>query len=163
MALPPFLTSAIESWAAYYDHHQLVSVTIRYLHLAGLVLGGGTALAADRQVLRALRTEPSERARVVPALDAAHRVVVPGLALMIVTGLLMTASDTDTFFASRLYWTKLSLVGLLLLNGLGLLLAERAVAGQKPRGWLWLGLTSGASLLLWLGIMFAGVWLTVAA
>jgi hypothetical protein len=82
---------------------------------------------------------------------------------MVATGLLMTASDTETFFNSRLYWSKMGLVGLLLLNGLGLLAAERAIVGERPKGWLWLGLTSAASLVLWLVILFAGVWLTVAA
>ena len=73
------------------------------------------------------------------ALDASHRVVVPALAVVVTTGLLMTASDTDTFFGSRLYWSKMGLVGLLLLNGLGLLAAERAIAGERPKGWRWLG------------------------
>jgi hypothetical protein len=163
MALPAFVASAVESWADFYGHHQLVSVAVRYLHLAGLVVGGGTALAADRQILRAARSGPSARSGIVAALDASHRVVVPALAVVVTTGLLMTASDTETFFASRLYWSKMGLVGLLLLNGLGLLAAERAIAGERPKGWLWLGLTSAASLVLWLTILFFGVWLTAAA
>jgi uncharacterized membrane-anchored protein len=75
----------------------------------------------------------------------------------------MAASDTDTFLNSRLYWSKMGLVGLLLLNGLGLVAAERAVAGERPKAWRWLGVTSAASLLLWLIILFFGVWLTAAA
>jgi hypothetical protein len=163
MALPAFVVSTVESWADFYGHHQLVSVTVRYLHLAGLLVGGGTALAADRQVLRAARAGSPARSGVASALHASHRVVVPALAVVVTTGLLMTASDTETFFVSRLYWSKMGLVGLLLLNGLGLLAAERAVAGERPSGWRWLGLTSAASLLLWLIILFFGVWLTAAA
>ena len=163
MALPAFLSPAVQSWADFYGHHQLVSVSVRYLHLAGLVVGGGTALAADRQILKALRSGGEARSGIVAALDASHRVVVPALAVMVATGLLMTASDTETFFGSRLYWSKMGLVGLLLLNGLGLLAAERAIVGERPKGWLWLGLTSAASLVLWLVVLFAGVWLTVAA
>ena len=52
MALPTFLSSAIDAWAAAYDTHRMLSVSVRYLHLAGLVVGGGTALAADRRILR---------------------------------------------------------------------------------------------------------------
>jgi hypothetical protein len=163
MALPAFLASAVETWSDFYGHHQLVSVTVRYLHLAGLLVGGGTALAADRRILGAARSGTDVRSGIVSTLAASHRVVVPALAVVVTTGLLMTASDTDTFFGSRLYWSKMGLVGLLLLNGLGLLAAERAVAGQRPRGWLWLGLTSTASLVLWLTILFFGVWLTAAA
>jgi hypothetical protein len=163
MALPTFLTSAIGSWAAFYDAHRMVSVTIRYLHLAGLVVGGGTALATDRQILRAARSAPSARSAIVATLHASHRVVVPALAVVVVTGLLMTASDTATFLASRLFWSKMGLVALLLLNGAGILAAERAVSRERARGWPWLGLTSAASLVLWLVILFMGIWLTAAA
>lgn len=163
MALPAFLTPTVNAWADFYGHHQFVSVSIRYLHLAGLIVGGGTALAIDRQVLGAVRSGPGARPGIVAVLDASHRVVVPALALVVTTGLLMTASDTDTFFASRLYWSKMGLVGLLLLNGLGLLAAERAIVGERPKGWHWLGVTSAASLVLWLTILFFGVWLTAAA
>ena len=163
MALPAFVTSTVESWSDFYGHHQLVSVAVRYLHLAGLLVGGGTALAADRQVLGAARSGSEARSGVASALDASHRVVVPALAVVVTTGLLMTASDTETFFGSRLYWSKMGLVGLLLLNGLGLLAAERAIAVERPTGWRWLGLTSAASLVLWLTILFFGVWLTAAA
>jgi hypothetical protein len=163
MALPPFLASTIESWAAFYDAHRMMSVTIHYLHLAGLVVGAGTALAADRQILKAARLGPTERSATLAALHASHRVVVPALAVVVVTGALMTASDTTTFIGSRLYWSKMGLVTLLLLNGSGLLAAERAVSRGRARGWSGLGLTSAASLLLWLVILFMGVWLTAAA
>jgi hypothetical protein len=163
MTLPTLLASTIDSWAAFYDAHRMVSVAVRYVHVAGLVVGGGTALATDRQVLKTLRSGPTGRASTVAALHESHRVVVPALALVVLTGLLMTASDTATFLGSPLFWTKMGLVGLLLLNGVGLLAAERAVARERASGWAWLGLTSAASLLLWLVILFFGIWLTAAA
>jgi hypothetical protein len=163
MPAPAFVASAVASWAAFYDGHHAVSVTVRYLHLVGLVSGGGTALSADRQILRASRSGPDERSAVLRALHASHRVVLPALAVVITTGFLMTMADTDTFFASRLYWSKLGLVTLLLANGLGLLAAERAVASGRTQSWLGLGVFSAASLVLWLAILLAGVWLTVAA
>jgi hypothetical protein len=163
MTLPTFLASTIDSWAAFYDGHRMVSVTVRYFHLAGLIVGGGTALATDRRILRAMRSGPSERPAALASLQASHGVVVPALALVVVTGLLMTASDTATFLGSPLFWTKMGLVGLLLLNGAGIVAAERAFSGERARGWSWLGLTSAASLALWLVILFMGIWLTAAA
>jgi hypothetical protein len=161
MALPTFLASAVKSWAAFYDAHHVVSVTVRYLHLAGLVVGGGTALASDWQILRAARSDASERIATLATLRGAHRVVVPALALVVATGVLLTAADTGTFLISRLYWTKLSFVTLLLINGAGLVAAEkRAATGMS---WRWLSFASIASLLLWLLILHLGVWLTVAA
>jgi hypothetical protein len=163
MALPAFLTSAIDSWAAVYDAHRMLSVTVRYLHLAGLVVGGGTALAADRRILKAARLVPADRAPTVAAIRASHSVVVPALAVVVATGVLLMASDLRTFLGSRLFWSKMSFVALLLLNGAGLLLAERAASRGRANGWSWLVFTSIASLVLWLAILFLGVWLTAAA
>ncbi|HSD66443.1 MAG TPA: DUF6644 family protein [Vicinamibacteria bacterium] len=163
MALPTLLASTIESWAAFYDAHRMVSVTIRYVHLAGLVVGGGTALAADRRILKAVRSGPAERSATAAALPASHRIVVPALAAVVATGALMLASDTATFLGSRLFWSKMGLVTVLLLNGVGLLAAGRAASRERTHAWSWLGLTSVASLVLWLVILFLGVWLTVAA
>jgi hypothetical protein len=163
MALPAFISSAIDSWAAVYDAHRMLSVTVRYLHLAGLVVGGGTALAADRRILRTAGSAPAERATTVAAIRASHRVVVPALVLVVASGALLMASDLRTFLGSRLFWSKMSFVALLLANGLGLLLAERAASREQGRGWSWLVFTSATSLVLWLVILFLGVWLTAAA
>jgi hypothetical protein len=163
MALPAFLSSAIDSWAAVYDAHRMVSVSVRYLHLAGLVVGAGTALAADRRILRTAGWAPEERATTVASIRASHGVVVPALVLVVATGTLLMAADLPTFLASRLFWSKMGFVSLLLLNGTGLLLAERAASRDGARGWSWLVFTSASSLFLWLVILFLGVWLTAAA
>jgi hypothetical protein len=164
MTLPSILSPAVQSWAAFYDAHRAVSITVRFLHLAGLVAGGGAALAADRQILSSLRAKASSRAATLAALRPAHRVVVPALVLVVVTGILLTAADTETFLASRLYWIKMGLVTLLLLNGGALVVAgSRAARSAGAEGWGRLGVTSAGSLVLWLLILYVGVWLTVAA
>jgi hypothetical protein len=163
MALPAFLAGPVNSWAAYYEAHRMVSVAVRWVHLGGLIVGGGTALAADRHVFAGARAGAGPREASLAELDGSHRVVVPALALVVLTGLLMTASDTATFLNSRLYWMKMGLVALLLLNGTGLLAAERAAKRGRVSGWSWLALVSGVSFVLWLVILFFGVWLTAAA
>ena len=163
MALPAFATDAIRGWAAYYDAHRAVSVAVRWLHLGGLLLGGGSALAADRHVLRALRAGRELREASLGVLESSHRVVVPAMAVVVLSGLLMTASDTATYLGSRLYWTKMGLVALLLLNGTALLAAERAVRRGRGKGWTGLTVVSAVSLVLWLVILYFGVWLTAAA
>ncbi len=163
MALPELVTHALDGWAAYYDRHRMVSVGVRFVHLAGLLVGGGSALAADRRILGALRSDRGARDAALSELDGTHRVVVPALAFVVLTGLLMTASDRATFLGSRLYWSKLGLIVLLLANGAGLLAAERAARQGRASAWSWLGVTSAASLVLWLVVLFFGVWLTAAA
>lgn len=164
MPLPAFLASAADAWAALYDAHHAVSVTVRFVHLSALLVGGGTALALDRQTLKAAGSGAPEKAAALVALRASHRVVVPALTLVAVAGLLLTAADRDTFLASRFYWSKLGLVALLLLNGVALLGAERtAERSGGSAGWGRLRLASTVSVLLWLAILYAGLWLTVAA
>jgi hypothetical protein len=161
MHLPSSVAAAVQSWAAFHGAHQIVSLAVRFVHLAGLVVGGGAALAADFRVLGANR---ARRAAVVTALASTHRAVVGGLVAMALSGALMVASDLETFLGSRLYWAKMGLVGLLILNGVALLRSERAASrAPEGRGWSWLKATSAASLALWLVILYVGLWLTVAA
>lgn len=163
MTLSSVVASAVAAWSAFYDDHHLVSVSVRYLHLLGLVVGGGAAISADRQLLASGRAGAAERARLLASLAATHRVVVPAVVLVVLTGVLLTAADLDTFLASRLYWTKIGLVALFILNGAGLMRAERAAARDAERGFRFLRATAALSLALWLGILMVGVWLTVAA
>lgn len=152
-------------WSAYYSDHQMVSLSIRYLHLAALMVGGGTALAIDRVVLGTARTRTDDRRRAAfIAMKGSHRVVVPALALVTGSGVLMAAADWTTFVQSRLFWLKMISFGLLVLNGMALVAAERAYAKSTDvLMWRRVVLASGASCLLWLLILWFGEWLTVAA
>ena len=120
MALPAFVASAVDSWAAFYGDHQLVSVDASaYLHLAGLVVGGGTALAADRQRAAGGPLRAEARAASVAALDAvAPRRRAGARRRGDAPGVLMTrVRPRHVRRARALYWSKMGLVGLLLLNG----------------------------------------------
>ena len=89
---------------------------------------------------------------------------MPALAVMALTGVLMATADLETFLPSRLFWTKMALVALLLTNGALLVAAERAAAGgASEREWVRLRVASAASAALWLTTLLAGTWLTVGA
>jgi uncharacterized membrane protein len=152
-------------WSSYYGNHQIVSVAIRFLHLAALLLGGGTGLFADRQVLGALRAGNQEREEVLATLKRVHAHVVSWIVLVGFTGLLMTAADTTTFLPSKLFWCKMTLVALLLLNGAVMILVERRARRLRATASSWppLAIVSAISALLWLAALFLGTWLTVAA
>ena len=164
MGPPAFASAALTWWSAMYSDHQAVSVIVRFLHLAGILVGGGTALVADRHLLAAIGRDVVARNAALALAGASHRIVVPALALMALTGLLMATADLETFLNSRLFWLKMLIVGLLLLNGGGLVLAERAVArGAGDRDWARLRMASAVSVVLWLSALLAGTWLTVGA
>ena len=152
-------------WSAYYSDHQMVSLSIRYIHLAALMVGGGTALAIDRVVLGTARSRAHDRRHAAfTAMRGSHRIVVPALVIVSASGVLMAAADWATFVASRLFWVKMISFGLLVVNGMALVAAERAYAKSTDVSmWRRVVLASGASCALWLLILWIGEWLTVAA
>jgi hypothetical protein len=165
MGLAASLESVTSWWSTYYSDHQAISTLIRYVHLAALMVGGGTALAIDRVVLGTARRRTADRRHAaLMALRGSHRVVVPALVVVAVSGALMTAADWATFEASRVFWTKMALFALLVGNGAALVAAERGyAAGADLERWRRVILASAASCVLWLVILWIGEWLTVAA
>jgi hypothetical protein len=119
MPLPTALATAVTSWSSYYGDHQLVSVCVRYVHVAAIVVGGGAAVSLDRRVLRAARLGAEARQAVLAELRGSHRLVVPALLLVVITGGLMTAADLDTFLgtASLALWLSTVFVGIWLTVG----------------------------------------------
>lgn len=161
MHVPTALSDAVSWWAAAYGDHRLLSVSIRFLHIAGLVIGGGTAIVTDRAILRGARGSADDRASAMASLHRSHRTVVPALVLVVATGILLSAGDLSTFLVSRIYWVKIALVALLLVNGAGLVAAERLAARRDA--WPRLAFGSAASLTLWIVLLFVGTLLTASA
>ena len=165
MGFATSISTATSWWATYYSDHQLISMFIRYVHLAALMVGGGTALAIDRVVLGTARTRTEDRRRAAwQAMQGSHRVVVPSLVVVAFTGVLMTAADWATFEVSRLFWIKMVTFGLLIANGAALVAAERRYSQSTDVNvWRRVVIASGASVLLWMIVLLIGEWLTVAA
>jgi uncharacterized membrane protein len=154
--LQVFVSKALETWASFYADYSYVRTAIGFLHVGGLVLGGGCAIAADRMTLIGARRKPAERQALLQDLRLTHRVVIAGLACVIVSGFLLFAADTGTFLNSRLFWVKMGLFVLLIVNGLVLLRAEGAAARNEVRGWSRLTITSVVSIALWFVITLLG-------
>ena len=83
--------------------------------------------------------------------------------MAVVSGLLMFFADLETFWGSRIYWLKMGLFVLLLLNGVLMKRAEGLVATSPDAAWKNLKTTSITSLILWFTILLAGVIVTSAA
>src|ERR1035437_7070589 len=111
------LESALNPWAEWYSHTKPAQVAVEFLHVGGLLVGGGFALASDRAVLRALPSDLDQRKRVLRELSTIHTPVVLALGVSAISGVLLLASDVGTFIGSPVYWTKMTLVLLLLANG----------------------------------------------
>jgi hypothetical protein len=150
------ISSGIENWASFYANHGTVRTLVGFLHVGGLLAAGGCAVAADRSTLLARRLGLEERRTQLGALKSIHRIVVVGLALITISGVLMFTSDVETYLYSKLFWTKMVLVALLLANGALLIRAERQADSGSAKGWSWLILTSRASIALWFLTTLAG-------
>ena len=166
------LTRLFEPWKTLYANSTVLSTSITTAHLFALLIGGGLAIAADRSTLRTLREgrDPRERKHQLDELCYLHRPILIGLLFVLVTGLLLAAADVETFAVSPVFWVKMGLIALLLLNGTALARTERKLAAalkaeETPPVALWqrLRVATWTSLTLWLLTTAAGALLTAAA
>ena len=167
MSAPAILVSFSEPWSLLYGDSTAIQILVVFGHIAGLVFAGGLAVTLDRATLRASRGSSEMRWRQLEELRAAHRLVLVGISLSLVTGLLLFASDLETYFGSWIFWVKLGLIGALLLNGFQMTRLESRI-GDTPnaaddRSWRALSVTASVSIFLWFAIAFAGVALVNAA
>ncbi|HVU11539.1 MAG TPA: DUF6644 family protein [Phototrophicaceae bacterium] len=155
--------SLFEPWSDFYGHSKLAETIVQFLHIGGLVLAGGVAIAADRGTLRALRVAAAERHGHLRELAAVHRWVLTGLAIVVVSGLALLAADLETFFGSWIFWVKMALVVALLVNGFVMTRTERTLQDNAIEGapqWKTLHRVAVSSLTLWLLTAAFGVALT---
>ncbi len=159
MSVVETLVAICAPFAKVYGHSKVLSIGTTYLHIASMLGAGGLAISADKGALSMTRDAPGEVTRHVASQRALHRWVIAGLTLSAVSGVMMFASDVETFATSLLYWSKMSGVALLLGNGLLLQRAEKSLSADpsdvKALGKL--RVSAGLSLALWFVVALLGV------
>ena len=156
-------------WQSLYGDSKSVAAVVNAVHLTGLLFGGGLAVAADRTTLRALKGERTDRVRALAELGAVHRPVLLALAVLFVSGVALAGADVETFAASPIFWLKLGVVALLLLNGAVLARTEHELRRMEPeepgraRLWRRLRVATYLSVGLWTGTVVIGTVLVNAA
>ncbi len=159
MSIVETLVSLCEPFAKVYNHSKVLSIGTTYLHLASMLGAGGLAISADKASFTLPTGDASDVARHVTSQQALHRWVIGGLVLSVISGVMMFASDVETFYNSWLYWSKMGGVGLLLGNGLLLQRAEKALSSD-PADAAALGRlrqSASLSLVLWFVVALLGV------
>ncbi|MBI5601634.1 MAG: hypothetical protein HY944_08725 [Gemmatimonadetes bacterium] len=160
MELLDTLIELAKPWARFYSKSTPAQNLILFAHLAGLLGGGGLAIAADRAVWKARAAADDVRARLLADVAAVHRPVLTGLAFAVLSGALMTAADLETYLTSPVWWVKIGAVALLLANGAWLRSIERAAMrapSVPPAAWAKFTRSSRLSLTLWFVVVFVGV------
>jgi len=158
--VPAIVQSLADWWSSVYGNHTAVSVSVIFLHLAGLLVAASAALATDRRILGAASAD--ERQRVLAGLPAVHRTVLGGLAVVVASGALLTLSDLDFMLHEPVYYLKLAVVALLLANGWLLQRFERGAVTGLAKDWGRLRLTARLSGVFWFAAVLVGVWLSKA-
>ena len=161
MPVVEMVSRLAEPWASLYNNSRALSSGVMFSHLAGLVLGGGGAVAADRASLRAVRASATQQASHSRELALVHRAVIGGLSLTFASGLLLAAADVETYATLPAFWVKMGLIGLLLTNGVWMQRTERTLATGAP-AWKRLHASAVASLVLWFAVLLASTFLTSA-
>lgn len=146
-------------WGSFYANHAAIRTMVSYVHVAALIAAGGAAITADRSVLSAPRMDVDNDARRthLATVHKTHRIIVIGLVLIAVSGLMLFAADVDTYLYSRVFWIKMGLMALLLVNGAVLVTAEHRAARRGADAWPTLRFTAFASLALWFLTTLCGV------
>jgi hypothetical protein len=150
------LSQLIESWVSLYANHAALRTGIEFVHIGGLVAGGGCAIAADLATITAVREGPSAQTTQLHLLKRTHRIVVVGLVALVMSGLLLFGADVQTFLYSRIFWLKMGLMLLLVINGSLVLRSERQVKRGEAHAWARLHNTAVASVVLWFLTTLAG-------
>jgi hypothetical protein len=146
----------IESWNALYSGHAALRSTVEFVHIGGLLAGGGCAITADLATITAARDSSAAQMTELRVLKRTHELVLTGLVALFISGALLFFADVETYLYSRLFWLKMLLVVLLLVNGVLLLSGERRVRAGDALAWTRLHRTAVISLVLWFLTTFIG-------
>src|SRR5260370_27336265 len=133
MVVSTAVPQSLARWGHFYGHTP-VRASVTYLHLLGILVGGGVAVSADRASLRLSPATP-DWSQELARLASVHRWVLGGLTLIFASGLLMMLGQLDTFATSVVFWSNMGLIALLLGNGYARMRAETALRKGVAAGW----------------------------
>ena len=157
--IPQTLIDLAAPWGDFVKHSKITKVTVLFFHIAPIVVGGGIAIGLDRLSLRLSKGDSLDRGRHLDELARTHNLVIYSLSMSIISGLALVASEIDNFPTSWIFWVKMALIVILLVNGLRMKSIETSMArnGPSEADWARLHTVAISSITLWLTITFLGV------
>jgi hypothetical protein len=158
------LVHVFAPWNAFYSDSRVAETVVISVHLVAMMVGGGIAIATDRDTLRATRTAIDMGPEVLERLHGSHRPVLIALLALFLSGLALATADLETFATSPIFLVKMSLVALLMINGAVLGRTEQQLRRGDAAEVLWRRLrwSTRVSLALWICVVIAGATLVNA-
>lgn len=162
------LARVCDPWQTLYSNSKWLETGVTSVHIGANVIGGGIAVAVDRDTLHVLRRRTPDDINALEQLGRSHRPVIIGLVLLFLSGVALTAADVNTFAKSPVFLVKMILVILLCVNGWRIVRTEhqlrtRLVAPETTHvapttGALWRRLRAAAvsSIVLWILTLVVG-------
>ena len=135
-------------------------------HLLGVALGLGGALMSDSMFLKSLKDMKISKTE-MGFLQGGSAMVWLGLIILIISGALLFSLNTERYLDSDKFLAKMTIVGIILLNGLFLHISlvprlRRHIEGHLPssdefmRKRLYLFTSGAVSLVSWLSALVLG-------
>jgi len=153
-------------WRSLFNHSAPVHMSVVGTHVLSMLGAGGLAIAHDRGTLRASRWTAAIREHHVAELHAVHRVVVAALAICMLSGVALFASDVKTYVVSVPFWIKMGLIALLFGNALIMQASEGSLrldpGGAAAIAWARVQATSIVSAVLWGSIVLVSIVLSLS-
>lgn len=148
-------------WASFFGDHAVVSIGVAFLHVGGMLWGGGRAVSADLLTLRSPARDRFVAEGHLRFLAASHRDVLRGLVVTVASGGLLFAADVEHYLGAWTYWAKMAAVAALLVNGLILRRFEAPLGAETGDGgdaaWSGARRHAGISLVLWFITLLLGL------
>lgn len=162
------LDAFVEPWRRLYAQSPLLSTLILFGHLGGLFAAGGLTVAADRATLRLDASDEPGRRRHLADLARLRAPIWIAFVVAVLSGALLFLADVEAFATSRIFWTKMALVALLVTNAvltarLDTILRRDSdangadvAAGEDARRWRRRRAAAVASAALWFAVVLIG-------
>lgn len=160
MSIVTTIAGLAQPWADWFSDNKIAQNGVTWLHISGIMVGGGLAIASDRAALRAMNGTVDDRSRVLRDFSQVHRPILMALTVVVGSGLLMMLADVEEFLPSPVYWTKMGLLAALLFNGWLIQQNERQLVLDPSPGnarWKRFRYSAVASIALWLLVALGGV------
>ena len=151
-----------EPWQKLYAHSTVVATLVLFGHVAGLVVAAALTFSTEASVLRLDPADDAERGRYLRITSPARRPIGIALGVAMLSGILLFLADLEAFAVSPVFWTKMLLVVLLLVNAAvashldARLLREADVARAQDGLWRRRRVSAWTTAVLWFALVLSG-------